>query len=144
MAIPDAISGVWTRSLRAQDLATKGCLEWIAFSAKLGCLLGGTGGHSCSYAVDVSTLALRELAAIECIATPFPGGGIAIGALPALGADLAAGRLLRGGEQHAALLRPRAGHDRVLLLQRTAAAGHGGVLRVRREPSPSPRSRRAA
>ena len=64
----------------ATDLATEqGCLEWMAYSPALNCLVGGTSGHACTYAVDVTTLALRNVVGIDAIETPFPGGGIAIG-----------------------------------------------------------------
>ena len=41
---------------------------------------GGLSGHFCTYAVDLATLTLREIAGIASIETAFPGGGIAIGA----------------------------------------------------------------
>ena len=66
----------------------QGCLEWMAYSAALDSLVGGTGGHSCTHVVDVATLALRDVPGIDMVATPFPGGGIAVGGVPAAAAKV--------------------------------------------------------
>ncbi|GMH91232.1 hypothetical protein TL16_g11997 [Triparma laevis f. inornata] len=61
------IDGAWTRSVRGADLPTGDeclptgdeCLEWMAYSASLDCLIAGTSGHGCTYALDVAALMLR-------------------------------------------------------------------------------------
>ena len=47
------------------------------------CLVGGTDDHHTNtFAVDVTTLSLKKIPGIKCLETPFPGGGLAIGAAP--------------------------------------------------------------